>query len=313
MITPHVHAVSKKLCAYLLLSALLLSANACSRQGKVISEIEKEFREGNHKEVVFLCGRALDAHVESGSIHYYYGLSLLALGRDFEAFTHLEQAVALDGSLSPAISRELFDASVADFEKQRSKRAATRMLEASRIDSTLVLDRYAYLVADECYRDRDFLNAAYFYETALALRPDTSIAESSLMRLAESYARMDSVGLAEAVYATLIDRYPRGDYANDARWNLASSMLARAGHQLELGNYEDALAVAEELLKTTNNVTLMQNVRFLMGEAYEGLSDYETALEQYKMIIQYDRGSSGSVVQKARGKIDSYRRAGLAK
>jgi tetratricopeptide (TPR) repeat protein len=311
MITPYVSAVARKLFASLITVAFLVSAFSCSRKGKAIGEIEKQFESENHKEVVFLCQRALDDNVESGKIHYYYGLSLLALGRDFESFTQLERAIALDGGFSGLISRTLFEAGVDDVGKRRSKRAAIRLMKAAQMDTALVLNEYSYLVADECYRDRNFFNAAFFYEQALALRPDTAIAGMSMMRLAESYARLDSVAPAESVYTSLLERFPRGEYANDARWNLASSLLERAGHELEAGNHEEALSLGEELLKITKNVTLMQNTRFLMGEAYEGLSDYDAALEQYKMIIQYDRGASGSVVQKARGKIDSYRRAGL--
>lgn len=302
-----------KVIACFLAGILLCSLGACSREGKAIKEIEKEFERKNHKEVVFLCQHAIDDNIESGPVYYYCGLSLLALGRDFEAFDHLEHAVMLDTTNALPIARRLLQAGESDFEDGRTRRAAQRMMEAAKIDSSLDLGAYAYLVADQYYHDRDFPEAAYFYERGFEIRPDTSIAEESLMRLAKSYARIDSVELAEAAYSKLVDLFPHGDYANDARYNLASSMLDRAGHQLELGNFEDVLSIAEELLDITKNVTLMQNARFLMGEAFEGLSDYDAALEQYKLIIQYDRGSSGSVVNKARDKIESYRRAGLVK
>jgi tetratricopeptide (TPR) repeat protein len=313
MSIPRISAVTTSRCTLLFLAVVSLMAAGCSRESKTVGAIKKHLEDKDYREVIFLCKHAIDDKLETAEIRCYYGLSLLAVGRDFEAYPQLERAAALDSGLVPIVSERLFEAGKFDFNERRLARASSRMMEAAKLDTALSLGRFSYLIADEYYRDKDYGHAVRFYEEALNVQADTSIAAQSMMRLAEGYTRLDSLDLAEEVYEEIIDRFPRGEFANDARWNLASLFLDKGRKQLALGEFEEALDLAEALLDVTDNVTMVQNARFLMGEAYEGLSDFDSALEQYKAIVRSDRGASGSVVQRARGKIESYRRAGLYK
>jgi len=170
---------------------------------------QEAFADEDYTEAIFLCKRALDDKLESGEIRRYYGLSLLALGRDFEAYPQLERAAALDSRLAPVLSERLFEAGKVDFRENRTARASSRLMEAAKLDTAISLGRFSYLIADEYHRNKDYRRAARFYEEALSIQSDTSIAAQSMMRMAEAYARIDSLDLAEAVYEDIIERYPR--------------------------------------------------------------------------------------------------------
>ena len=81
--------------------------------------------------------------------------------------------------------------------------------------------------------------------------------------------------------------------------------------QFVLGNYEETIEVINKLLVRTRNPGLSQKSRFLLGESYERLGEMEKAYEQYRRIIDTDRGASGRIVDRAKQKIAALREAGL--
>jgi TolA-binding protein len=109
----------------------------------------------------------------------------------------------------------------------------------------------------------------------------------------------------------LLDRYPQGRFATQARWRLVNLLYEEGEKQFVMGNYQEAVAVINELLKRTDNPGMSQKSRFLMGESYERMGDFEQAYRQYKRIIDTDRGASGRIVERARQKIAALREAGL--
>jgi Tfp pilus assembly protein PilF len=285
----------------------------CAREGKTLSSIKKKFANGSYKEVVILSKRALENDSKSAEVRYYYGLSLLALERDHEAFSQLEKAVFIDSLLAPGAARILFKQGEADLVQGRRQRASGRLMEAARLNASLPLGSLTYIVADAYYRNKDYSRAVIYYERAIANKPDTTAAEEAYMQMAEAYAHLQQAQRAEDSYRCLLKKFPRGSLAVKAKWRLANLLLEEARSALDLGNYDRVLSLVHELLDITRNASLIQNARFVLGEAYEGLSEYDMALEQYKEIIRSDQGASGSIIERARQKIEAYRRAGLYK
>ena len=76
-------------------------------------------------------------------------------------------------------------------------------------------------------------------------------------------------------------------------------------------HYDKVVEGINALLARATNVSLVQRARFLLGEAYEHLEDYPSAYDQYKTIIEQDRGASGRIVERAREKINALRDSGL--
>ena len=96
-----------------------------------------------------------------------------------------------------------------------------------------------------------------------------------------------------------------------AEWKLVNLLYERARSEFDRGNYEAAQDVLTDLLERTDNVSLVQRARFVLGESYERMGDYGEAYEQYKAIIREDLGASGRIVERARARIDAFRDAGL--
>jgi hypothetical protein len=61
----------------------------------------------------------------------------------------------------------------------------------------------------------------------------------------------------------------------------------------------------------TDNRSLQQKARFLLGQAYEGKGDVAAAYEAYREVIRNDRGDSGQIVERARARIEAIQEAGL--
>jgi len=79
---------------------------------------------------------------------------------------------------------------------------------------------------------------------------------------------------------------------------------------MALGNFEEALEQAEAMMRL-RTMDLSSRMRDFSWASVRGLSNYRAALDHYKAIISSDSGASGGAVQKARSKIEAFRRAGL--
>lgn len=87
-------------------------------------------------------------------------------------------------------------------------------------------------------------------------------------------------------------------------------LYEEAERQFRLGNYEQTASLTGRVLDSTNNPGLIQKSRFLRGEAFEAMGKFGEAYEQYRAIIEGERGASGRVVERAREKIAAFREAG---
>jgi tetratricopeptide (TPR) repeat protein len=295
-------------CAAAIVSAF---GPGCSKEGKAISEIRHAFDDGEYEEAVAFCRHAIRRGVEAPEVYYYYGASLVSLNRDFEGFRQLEKAAEDDPSLSNRIGKLLFEQGERSFQKRLRSQAARRMRHAVEIDPALSLGSYVYLVAEEYFAENDYENAARWYAKALGQRPDTTASEEAYFNLAKSYVEIGSPSRARESLEQMLDRYPDGALATQARWRLVNLLYDEGEKQFVLGNYEEVVVVINQLLARTRNPGMSQKSRFLLGESYERMGEYENAYRQYQRIIDTDRGASGRIVERAKQKIAALREAGL--
>lgn len=286
-------------------------AGSCTQKQKSVNAIRDAFNSANYEETIVLCEHALRHDVRDGKVFYYYGLALLAKGRDFEARRRFDEAVAADPRLGKDISEQLLEGGREEFNRGGTSRAASRLRAAAEYDSLADLGRLKFLVADAYFEDRDFTRAEKFYTAAVLEWADTAAAEQAFFNLAESRLTLsDSTGARRALDAQL-EHFPRGPLAMQARFRLENLMYEHANSEFVRGNYNAVVEEIQALLERTTNNTLVQRARFLLGEAYERLEDYQAAYEQYQAIIEKDRGASGRIVERARQKINAFRDSGL--
>lgn len=295
-----------------LAAALAVGAGVgCSQEKKALSQIRSAYESEDYRDAVAFCKHAIRKGIESPEIHYYYGASLMALNRDYEGFRQLDLAADGDPDRSPQIAAFLLESGEESLRKRLRSQAAKRMRHATEIDPTADLGPHVYLVAEEYFAENDYERAAQYYDRALAEHPDTSAAEEAYLNLATSYVEIGTPARARESLEKLLDGFPGGRFATQARWRLVNLLYEEGEKQFVMGNYQEAITVINELLEWTDNPGMSQKSRFLLGESYERMGDYEQAYQQYKRIIDTDRGASGRIVERARQKIAALREAGL--
>jgi tetratricopeptide (TPR) repeat protein len=287
------------------------AGGGCSKEQKAISEIREAFEAHDYRETVALCRHAIRQDIDAAKVYFYYGASLVSLGRDFEGFRQLGEASRRDPGLSNTIGLLLFESGELSYQKRRRSQAAKRMQKAIEIDPTLDLGPYLYLVADGYFADKDYERASQLYARAIESIPDTSVVEEAYLNLAVAYMEIGAPGRARESLEQLLDLRPRGSLATQARWRLVNLLYEQGEKLFLLGNYEEVIEIIGELLSRTRNPGLVQKSRFLLGETYERLGEYDRAYTQYRKIIEKDRGASGRIVERAKEKIAALREAGL--
>jgi tetratricopeptide (TPR) repeat protein len=295
----------------LLVVVILLCAAGCSKKGKALSEIKSEFARGDCEETVALCQRALRDQVSDAELFYYYGLALLTLERDDEAVEQLGKAVSMNGTLSERISEDLVAKAGESVARGKTPQAAQRLRNAARFQADIEVGPLGYLLAESFFGDKQWREAAHYYETALGEYPDTSAAEGGYYNLASCFAALVDSAAAIRTLETELARFPNGALAGQAEWSLSTLLYAEARSEFGRGDYDGAVESAVRIIDRTDDVAAVQRARFLIGEAYERKGDYAAAYEQYQTIIGGDAGVSGRWVERARAKIKAMRDAGL--
>ncbi len=292
------------------ISALVVPGG-CSKESVAEKSIRRHFEEKDYTETVAMCKKALGEGVHSGKIEYYYGMSLVYIGRDYEGFNHLQKLYPGSALLAGKAAGRLLDLSREDLRNDKKIRASTRLLQASKLNASLDFGALFYLVAQRYYREREYSSAVHYFKKALEAFPDTSAAPAAVMAMAEAYTRLAMNQSAKASYREFLNNYSGHKDAGSAAWKLAELLLNEGKKSNRLGNFEEAVESMKELMDLTDNINMIQNAHFIMGEAYEGLAEFSSAYDQYKAVVSFDRGSSGAIIKKAVAKIEEFRQAGL--
>ncbi len=298
-------------CCGVLCMVLCAAVTGCSQEKKTIESIRQAYEGGDFAEAVVLCERAFREDIDGSVVYYYYGLSLISLDRDIESFGALERAAGLDGALAPEIAAELVAAGKTSFDRGERSRAALRMKTAAVIDPAVELGRFGFLIAEACFEEREFDRAGRFFSAALEEFPDTVVAEGSFFKLAECLSETgDSLGAIDVLERQL-QSFPVGTLAERAQWRLVSLLFESAQAEFDRGDYDSAAGILTRVIARSDNPSLVQKSRFMVGECYERTQDFEKAYVQYRTIIDEDMGASSRLVDRARSKIKTMDDAGL--
>lgn len=290
------------------LATFLMLLVACGNRGPA-GEIRSAFEKGDFKDAVAVGRHALRQGQMDPGARYYYGLALVALGRDSEGFAEVDSAVAGDAGLKPRAAAALEDLARRDGISAGDR--AHRMRKAHELDRAVELGRARFDVADTYYEERDFAHASAMYDEAVNKFPDDPACERAYARLAECLGAMGDADQAREVMEALVQRYPHSGEAQGATAHLNESLYEDAQRHLDAGDYDQAIATATDLVGKADNRALQQKARFLLGQAYEAKGDRAAAYEAYREVIRSDRGDSGQVVEKARSRIEALQEAGL--
>jgi len=271
--------------------------------------MRRAFERGDYHEVVTLGRHAEKRGEADADVHYYYGLALIALGRDHEGLGEIERAVADDSELKVDAATAIRELAARDGVSRAD--AARRLGAAWELDPSTDLGRERFAVADHFFAAREFRAAATLYEEAVRAYPDTSACEAACARLVECWGELGDTDRARAAMEILVSRYPGGPHAAGIASRLDDLAFTDARGHFDAGEYQQALEVARELVARSENRLLQQKARYLLGETYEAMEDRAAAYDAYRELIRADRGDSGRLVEQARARIEALQEAGL--
>ena len=290
------------------LATILLLALGCGGGGPA-GDMRRAYDKGDFAEAVALGRHAVRSGDAGPSVHYYYGLALVAAGRDPEGFAEIDTALAADGELRKQAAAELTKLSAR--EGLSSSDSARRMRKAFELDDTIDLGQKRFAVAAAYYEDRNCERATALYSDAVTKFPSDPAIETAYARLSECYAAMGEEEKAREAMETLVKRFPRSSEGQGAAANLSDIMYQEAQGHLNAGEYDQAIALASDLVSKADNRSLQQKGRFLLGQAYEAKGDRAAAYEAYRDVIRNDRGDSGQIVERARTRLEALQESGL--
>jgi tetratricopeptide (TPR) repeat protein len=304
---------------FLALAASVVLLDSCSKKEKTLGEIRRLFDAGEYSETIAHCRHAIRQDIRDADIYYYYGRALLGLGRDYEAATQFDTSAELNSSLSDQIAKDIFIAAETDFSRGKNQQAGRRFKAAIRYDPSIDLGAYQFITGDVFYEAKEFETAIEMYESAVNEFSDSSIVERTLYRLAMAYRSAGVKDSSRVSLERLLEYFPRGEYAMEANWRLASLLFEKGEQELAKGNFDEVIEITGELLELTEKTnlvqeglfTLAQKCHFIRGEAYEGLGEFKSAYEEYQAVIEQDKYASGRIVKRAQEKIAVLREAGL--
>jgi tetratricopeptide (TPR) repeat protein len=161
------------------------------------------------------------------------------------------------------------------------------------------LARY-YARAGDVDRARDF------YERALGYASADSIS-GLLFDFAQFQESQGNCGEAVELFSAFRAREPRGEASDQARWNIGNCSFALARAARESGDPEQALEHLQVTLDLGVPQNLMDQAWFERGEALLELDRRDEALQAYIRVLENARTTGGSLVERARQRIDQLR------
>jgi len=288
---------------YVCLAAVLAGIFSCS-EGTVLEKAEKEYSEGNYRETVFLVRHHFRRGGQrSPELLFLAGKALLRLGIEAEATDYFAEAYSADSTWADMIAQVMKKEALESLEKGLTSKGRRFILQAVNYEGRIDMGRYNAM-AGEIFLDRkDYRGAAFYFERFLADHPDTAGAAEVMMNLGESYEGMGETVKAMEIYRLFQERYSKSRLVSTARWKLENLLLDSGEEMLTGGDREEARRILEELAAEASNPLVREKANFMLGEIYERMNDYRSAVRYYSEVVHLNLGSSGRLVEKAKERI----------
>lgn len=155
-------------------------------------------------------------------------------------------------------------------------------------------------------RAGDLERAHDFFERALAHAPPDSVPDL-LFDFAQLQEAQGNCAEAMELFDAFRARQPRGERADQARWNAGNCAFRLALEARQAGAPERALALLAVTLELGVPRNLVSQAWFERGEALLELGRQEEALEAYMRVLETDRTGNRQLAERARHRIDELR------
>jgi tetratricopeptide (TPR) repeat protein len=145
-----------------------------------------------------------------------------------------------------------------------------------------------------------------FFERALGYAPPDSV-PGLLFEFAQFQEAQNNCREAIELYNAFRTREPRGERADQARWNVGNCAFSLGREARQAGDPEAALRHLRLMLDLGVPQNLLDQAWFERGEALLQLERPDEALEAYVRTLENLRPGSGQLADRARQRIDQLR------
>jgi tetratricopeptide (TPR) repeat protein len=177
---------------------------------------------------------------------------------------------------------------------------------ASELRVGLPVDDMAAPLARYYTRAGEADRARQFFDRALAYAPPDSV-PSLLFEYAQLQTAQGDCREAMELFNAYRTREPRGERADQARWNTGNCAFQLARQSQTAGNPAGALSYLQVVLDLGVPQNLMDQAWFERGEALLQLGEREQALEAYIRTLEHVRTAGTPLAERARQRIDELR------
>jgi tetratricopeptide (TPR) repeat protein len=288
-----------------------LAAGCSGSEKRMVREAETLLERGEFEEAVFFCRRLLKRHPDSPRGLFVLGSAKLHLGQDVEAEAAFERSLQAGGTTGKELGALYLELGLESSRGGSPVRGRRRLMQAHAYDPGLEFGRLDYAVADAYYDQGDFESAIPLYRRALASDSDTTVAESALFRLAASLEAVGREDEARDVYGRFLSHYPGSERKERALARLQNLYYTRAEEEFEAGRLEECLSLLREVLRYASNPLMRDRARFLMGQVFEGMGEYEEARNAYMEIVSTANVGSMRIRERALDRLEQFNDIGL--
>jgi tetratricopeptide (TPR) repeat protein len=166
-------------------------------------------------------------------------------------------------------------------------------------DMAIPLARY-YVRSGEPARAHDFFERALGYAAADSV-------PGLLFEFAQFQESQGNCAEAIELFNAFRTREPRGERADQARWNVGNCAFRLARDARQAGDPQRALSHLQVMLDLGVPQNLLDQAWFERGEALLELERPDEALEAYVRVLEQLRPGSGQLADRARQRIDQIR------
>lgn len=150
------------------------------------------------------------------------------------------------------------------------------------------------------------VRAADFFERALSHAPPDSV-PALLFEFAQFQESQGNCREATELFNAFRTREPRGERADQARWNVGNCAFNLARDARQAGDLQRSLAHLAVMLDLGVPQNLLDQAWFERGEVLLELGRREEALEAYVRALENLRAPGGQMADRARQRIDDIR------
>jgi tetratricopeptide (TPR) repeat protein len=296
-----------------ILLGVLGAVGGCGR-----SEMNEHLEKGRS---LLASGRFEEAHLEGlwvllrspeneEALHLVAG-SLLEQGRDAEAEAYFRTLAELDPATAAETAALYDEKARADYARSEESRAARRWQIALSFKADQELGPYAFFMADRAFHERRFSEAADLYARAMAEFPDSSATARALYPYGASLHQLGRWSEAMGALERFLEAFPRHPQRHEAIWLYQEILIHEAQDLKARMDIESAIVLLNRVLNYRDNPPKSAEALLELGDCYERIQDYASAIGCYRRIVKEYADGAGRLYGDAVTRLEKLEKARL--